>query len=68
MAAAELALLHDCATKCGLKVREWLWLRVAHCLASRGEDRDRTAVPNTSNQIMWHGQTRLTGIALGHEM
>ena len=35
-------------------------------VAHLGGYRDRKHDPEPGNQIMWHGQTRLTGATLGH--
>ena len=37
-------------------------------VAHLGGYRDRKGDPDPGNQIMWHGQTRLTSAALGHEI
>ena len=64
---AELAFLHDYAARYGLMAPERLGDAV-RAVAHLGGYRDRKGDPDPGSQIMWHGQTRLTSAALGHEI
>ena len=66
-ADAEIAFLRDYAAKYGLDAPERLGDAVG-LVAHLGGYRDRRHDPDPGNQIMWHGQTRLTSAALGHEI
>ena len=63
----ELAFLRDYASRYGLKAPQRLGDAVS-LVAHLGGYRDRKHDPDPGNQIMWHGQTRLTSAALGHEI
>ena len=63
----ELAFLRDYATRYALQAPERLGDAV-RLVAHLGGYRDRKHDPDPGNQIMWHGQTRLTSAALGHEI
>ena len=55
----------DYALEHGLDAPERLGGAV-RLVAHLGGYRDRKHDPDPGNQIMWHGQTRLTSAALGH--
>ena len=61
----ELGFLRDYALEHGLDAPERLGDAV-RLVAHLGGYRDRKHDPDPGNQIMWHGQTRLTSAALGH--
>ena len=61
----ELGFLRDYALEHGLAAPERLGDAV-RLVAHLGGYRDRKHDPEPGNQIMWHGQTRLTSAALGH--
>ena len=63
----ELEFLRDYAHKYDLKAPERLGDAV-RLIAHLGGYRDRKHDPDPGHQIMWHGQTRLTSAALGHEI
>ncbi len=63
----ELGFLRDYANRYGLEAPERLGDAV-RLVAHLGGYRDRKHDPEPGNQIMWHGQTRLTSAALGHEI
>ena len=63
----ELAFLRDYASRYGLKAPQRLGDAVS-LVAHLGGYRNRKHDPDPGNQIMWHGQTRLTSAALGHEI
>ena len=63
----ELAFLRDYAHRYDLKAPERLGDAV-RLIAHLGGYRDRKHDPDPGHQIMWHGQTRLTSAALGHEI
>ncbi len=62
---AELAFPPDCADRYGLGAPERLGDAV-RLVGRLGGYRDRKHDPEPGNQIMWHGQTRLTSAALGN--
>ena len=64
-ADGELGFLRDYAAEHGLRAPERLGDAV-RLVAHLGGYRDRKGDPDPGNQIMWHGQTRLTSAALGH--
>ena len=64
-AYGELGFLRGYAARYGLKAPERLGDAV-RLVAHLGGYRDRKHDPDPGNQIMWHGQTRLTSAALGH--
>ena len=61
----ELGFLRDYALEHGLDAPKRLGDAV-RLVAHLGGYRDRKHDPDPGNQIMWHGQTRLTSAALGH--
>ena len=63
----ELNFLRDYATRYALEAPEQLGDAV-RLVAHLGGYRDRKHDPDPGHQIMWHGQTRLTSAALGHEI
>ena len=63
----ELNFLRDYATRYALDAPEQLGDAV-RLVAHLGGYRDRKHDPDPGHQIMWHGQTRLTSAALGHEI
>ena len=64
---AELAFLHDYALAFGLAEPQRLGDAVA-LVAHLGGHRNRKHDPDPGNQIMWHGQTRMTSATLGHQI
>ena len=64
---AELAFLHDYALAFGLAEPQRLGDAVA-LVAHLGGYRNRKHDPDPGNQIMWHGQTRMTSATLGHQI
>ena len=63
----ELGFLRDYANRYRLEPPKQLGDAV-RLVAHLGGYRDRTHDPEPGHQIMWHGQTRLTSAALGHEI
>ena len=63
----ELGFLRDYATRRRLALPERLGDAV-RLVAHLGGYRDRKHDSDPGNQIMWHGQTRLTSATLGHEI
>ena len=61
----ELGFLRDYALEHGLDAPKRLGDAV-RLVAHLGGYRDRKHDPDPGNQIMWHGQTRLTSAGLGH--
>ena len=64
---AELNFLHDYAGRHKLQPPTRLGDAVS-LVAHFGGYRNRSHDPDPGHQIMWHGQTRLTSAALGHEI
>ena len=63
----ELGFLRDYAHRYRLEPPERLGNAV-RLVAHLGGYRDRKHDPDPGHQIMWHGQTRLTSAALGHDI
>ena len=63
----ELEFLRDYALENGLATPERLGDAV-RLVAHLGGYRDRKHDPDPGNQIMWHGQTRLSSASLGHRI
>ncbi len=63
----ELDFLRDYAQEHGMKAPDRLGDAV-RLVAHLGGYRDRKHDPEPGNQIMWHGQTRLSSAALGHRI
>ena len=63
----ELEFLRSYALENGLATPDRLGDAV-RLVAHLGGYRDRKHDPDPGNQIMWHGQTRLSSAALGHRM
>ncbi len=63
----ELEFLHDYALENDMATPDRLGNAV-RLVAHLGGYRDRKHDPDPGNQIMWHGQTRLSSAALGHRI
>ena len=63
----QLEFLRSYALENGLPTPDRLG-DAARLVAHLGGYRDRKHDPDPGNQIMWHGQTRLSSAALGHRM
>ncbi len=63
----ELAFLRDYAQDHAMRLPDRLGDAV-RLVAHLGGYRDRKHDPEPGNQIMWHGQSRLSSAALGHRI
>ena len=63
----ELEFLRDYAQECNMALPDRLGDAV-RLVVHLGGYRDRKHDPDSGNQIMWHGQYRISSEALGHQI